>query len=157
MQMRPLEPDAVARVAAAMRACDRREVAAVRGALDPAAVAADACRWSRFGGVAWHGDEPVAALGAVPTWPGVYAVWMFATDDWPRVAAGTTRWGLRVLKPALLAAGGHRAECRALIDHEAAQRWLRRLGFAREAVLPDCGRARETFVQFAWRLSDHES
>ncbi len=29
--------------------------------------------------------------------------------------------------------------------------------FVREAVLPDCGRARETFVQFAWRLSDHES
>jgi hypothetical protein len=72
------------------------------------------------------------------------------------VALGATRWALRSLKPAMLAAGGHRAECRSIETHGTAHRWLESLGFVREAVLPDCGKNRETFYQYAWRLSDRD-
>ncbi|MGB8274062.1 MAG: hypothetical protein WCF16_02200, partial [Alphaproteobacteria bacterium] len=48
----------------------------------------------------------------------------------------------------------HRAECRSIADHHEAHRWLERLGAVREAYLPDCGKNREPFVLFAWRLSD---
>lgn len=116
--------------------------------------AAHLCARSRFGAVAIARGLPTAALGACPVWPGVFSVWMFATNDWPLVAAPVTRWCHRVLKPSMLRAGGHRAECASIADHRTAHRWLERFGFKREAVMPGRGKRGETFVQFAWVRED---
>ena len=145
----PLTLEHTLRVALVMRAEDRREIFATRHRDDAAELARLAVALSRFGAIAATAlDRPVAALGAIEAWPGVFQVWMFATDDWPKVALEATRWCCRVLRPAMLAAGGHRAECASLDGHRQAQRWLERLGFRREATMPAFGRHGETFHRY---------
>lgn len=152
MLLLPLSLRHVAPVARDMRAADRAEIYATRASEDWRDLAEDAVRYSRFGAVAAARDgAPVAAAGAVEGWPGVWQVWMFATPRWPEVALGMTRWALRSLGPALLAAGAHRAECRSLAGNEAAQRWLVALGAVAEARHDEYGKNRESFITFAWR------
>jgi hypothetical protein len=152
--IRPLDAAAVGFVAARMREMDRAEIFATRCDDDPGRVAAETTVYARLGGVAWAGEEPVAVVCAIPLWPGAWSVGMYATDRWPRVALGVTRWIERSLIPDLIGVGAHRAECRSLAEHAAAHRWLERLGAVREAVLPDYGRNRETFHLYTWRLND---
>ena len=151
--IRPLDTAAVAHVCAHMRALDRAEIVATRADDDAPAVADATMTLARFGGVAWWNDEPVAVACAMPLWPGVWSVGMYATDRWPRVARATTRWIASHLMPDLIAAGAHRAECRSLATHVTAHRWLERLGAMREGTLADCGRNRETFYLYAWTLT----
>ncbi len=155
MKLLPLELAAVEAIARAMREADAREIYATRATEDAAQLALDVVRYSRLGAVmATEDGAPVAAIGAVEGWPGVWQVWMFATDRWPEVALGTTRWAQRVLKPALLAAGAHRAECRSLARNRATHRWLESLGARAEALHSGYGKAAEDFITFAWRRDD---
>jgi len=154
VKIEPLSPDAVRAVARTMRAADHHEIFALRADEDTDRVAEEACLLSRFGAVAhWHG-VPVAALGAAEVTPGVFEVWLFATDAWPRVAPAVLRWAVGVLKPAMLGAGGHRAQCLSITDRGDAHRMLERFGFVREATLHQRGRGRETFHLYAWRMDD---
>jgi hypothetical protein len=147
----------VLHVALYIRDCDREEIDAGMVRYDAAELAERMVAFSRFGCVAATEDgTPTAVLSAVETHPGAYQVGMFATQAWPLVALGLTRWIHRTMIPAMLAVGGHRAECRSIATHTEAHRWLESLGFACEAVLPDCGKGRETFHQYAWRLSDRD-
>lgn len=160
--LRPLDPVAVMHVAANMRVPDALEIYATRWPLggsrtgpdNPAQLAADVVACSRFGAVAWWGEQgrerPVAALGAAELWPHVWSVWMFATPAWPRVARATTRWCRSVLKPSLLGAGGVRAQCYVIAWYAPAQRWLEHLGFRVETELPLWGRNGETFLLMSW-------
>ena len=143
-------------VAQRMRAWDRREIFACRWDDDPEALAQDTVR-ALARGLAWcaHLEQtPVAVVGAVPCWPGVWQVAAFATDAFPRVALPLTRFIRCTLIPTLYEMGAHRAECRSLEGHMAAHRWLMALGARREAVHPEYGRAGETFVTFAWSRDD---
>lgn len=156
MTILPLDWRAVLHVALYIRESDRAEIEACMARYDAAELANRVTAFSRFGGVAVARDgAPAAVVSAAEIHTGLYQVAMFATNRWPEVALGLTRWAWRVMQPAMLAAGGHRAECRSIADHHTAHRWLESLGFVREAVLPDCGTHRETFHQYAWRLSDH--
>jgi hypothetical protein len=153
--IRPLRFATAEAIARDMREADRREIYATRANEDAAALALDVVRYSRIGAVAAAEDgAPVSAIGAVEGWPGVWQVWMFATDRWPEVALATTRWARRVLKPALLAAGAHRAECRSLAANRATHRWLESLGAQAEARHAGYGKAAEDFITFAWRRDD---
>lgn len=141
-------------VAAFMRDIDRREVFALMADDNPLALAA------RLNVVAeqawcahWQG-RPVAAFGAAPNGPYVADVWLFASDDWPRVMLSVTRFILRQLMPDLAAAGYRRAQCQSSIEHPAAHAWLSRLGAVREGEHPLRGRRGETFITFAWRRGD---
>jgi hypothetical protein len=150
----PLTPASVRAVARAMRETDRREIFALRADDDAERVAEEACLLSRFGAVARSNGAGIAALGAAETTPGVFEVWLFATDAWPRAAPAVIRWAVAELKPAMLAAGGHRAQCLSIADRHDAHRLLERFGFRREATLAQRGRRRETFHLYAWRLED---
>ena len=151
--IRPLDAAAVTYVCEHMRALDRAEIFATRPDDDVHAIAAATMALAQFGGVVWWNDEPVAVACAMPLWPGVWSVGMYATDLWPHVAYATTRWIGARLMPDLIATGAHRAECRSLSSHVTAHRWLERLGAVREAVLADCGRNREMFYLYAWTLT----
>jgi hypothetical protein len=151
-RIRPLEEESVALVALQMREADAREIFACRWRRDPLEVARQVCALSRFGLVAWTpSGEPAAVVCAREEWPGFYQVAMFATVDWPAVAASTTRAVLQLLKPAMLAAGVRRAEARSAAAHASAHAWLIRLGFVAEVRLRDFGRDGEEFILFAWR------
>lgn len=151
----PLEWRSALHVALYIREIDRVEIEAVQPRYDAIAMTAMVVQFARFGCVAATSDgTPAAVVAATEAYPGVYQVGMYATKDWPKVALGLTKWTLRVMRPALLQAGGHRMECRSIDSHDQAHRWLEMLGAVRECVLPDCGKDRETFFQYAWRLSD---
>lgn len=150
----PLTEATVLPVARAMRAADRREVFATRFDDDAEALARDLVAVSRFGATIALAGRPVAAMGAMECWPGVWSVWLIATDEWKLVARAATRWARHALGTVLPEAGAHRCECRSMAEHKTAHRWLELLGARAEAVHPDFGRLRETFITFAWRF-DH--
>lgn len=151
MRVAKLNADDLDWVVRRMRQRDREEIFATRWDDDPEKLVKDVMAGGEFGWV--FGDDdglPVAALGAIPVWNGVWEVWMFATDEWPRVSLGVHRFIKRTMIPALESVGYHRAQCRALDRHTEAHRWLLSLGAYKESELPNYGRNGETFYLFCW-------
>jgi hypothetical protein len=101
-------------------------------------------------GASYRG-RPASVFGAIECWPGVWAAWMVATDDWPKVALQTTRTVLRDALPAVWAHGAHRIEARSVAGYDAAHRWLKTLGAQRECTLQGFGREGQDFEVFVWR------
>lgn len=144
-----------------LRAADKEEIEAVRGenfdtlrlSLELCKLAATCDAW-----IFWREDtgEPAAVLGAYAMTPTCAGCWAFGTDGWPRVVRGVTRHARRVMVPALLKAGFHRAECRALAKREDTRIWLTSLGWKAEAALSEFGIRHEDFVLFAW-LADEQA
>lgn len=154
VNLRPLGGGGLLHVARHMRAADAAEIFALRFDDDRDRVAMEAKAHSRFGALAYAGAEPVAAIGAAEVTPGVFEMWLFATEAWPRVSRAVARYALASLVPALLADGGRRGQCLSLSTRSDAHRFLGGLGFVREAVLPGRGRNGETFFLYAWRRDD---
>lgn len=151
MELRPVELGPVLYVVRNMRAADRDEIFALRSDADPDRLAVDvAQRWATVGQVAWDDGVPVAVVGATLLWPGVWMAWMFATDAWPKVGRGVTRFIRTSMIPGLVDRGAHRCEARSIISHTEAHRWLRSLGATEEARLRRYGRNGEDFLVFRW-------
>lgn len=142
--------DAVLHVAERMREWDRREIFAARWNDDPFPLAAECMTYGEFTWIAAL-DEPIAFIGAAPMHPGVWSVLMFATDDFRRIRLSLTKHVVRVMIPALVEIGAHRAECHSLEGHDDAHDWLKLLGAQREGVRPGFGKNGEDFVCFSWR------
>jgi hypothetical protein len=90
--------------------------------------------------------EPAAVGGFVPVWPGMGSGWMWGTGRWDEVVIEVTRAMKQHILPTLDARGVHRIECRAMASNTASIRWLKMLGFKREAVTAQFGQGREDFV-----------
>lgn len=144
--------DNILEVAENIRAEDAREIYATRWSESPQALA-DHCLHA--GDFAWvFGDEtgPIAVVGAVPTWPNVWSVFMFATDRFGKIGLGLTRHVKRVMIPAMVDVGVHRASCYSIEGHEEAHRWLKVLGAEVEHTCKFFGKDGETFYCFSWTL-----
>lgn len=141
---------ALAYIAANIRDVDAAEVFA-GAATNPDILACDTLRSGGVQWIAWADGVPVASFGGTQAWPGVWSVWMWATDRWPDVALSVHRQIKRVLIPELLARGGHRGQCASLATHTEAHRWLESLGFQAEGTLRGFGRAGEDFIMYGWR------
>lgn len=102
-----------------------------------------------------HEGRPVAIVAFHRLTPKAVVASLMATDAWPRVARAVVRWGIREARPALLAHGYIRAECRTIEGHADAIRLLERLGFIAECRVPNFGAGGAAFLQYAWRLDDH--
>ncbi len=146
----------VSYVAANMRACDRREIFAVRDVESTDQLALQIHHHAPLQQVARIGREPVAVLSAVQPRAGIWQVGLFATPRWPLVARAMTRHARAAVIPDLLARGANRAECQSIEGHHAAHRWLEWLGAVHECDLIDYGKNRETFRLYAWRRSDFD-
>lgn len=94
--------------------------------------------------------EPVAVGEVFQSRPNVVSLGLIATDRFPEVTLGFTRYLRDGLFAALRASGVHRIECVTMAEFEAAHRWLRLLGLEKEADLRAYGRGGEDFAQFAW-------
>lgn len=99
-------------------------------------------------------QRPVALIGALPMWPGVWSVWMLATDDFPLIALSLTRWVRTRMIPALVESGAHRAECRLPAANRGACRWLELVGGRQESILKRYGRGQEDFCCYVWERPD---
>jgi hypothetical protein len=160
MMVAPLDAHSLLYIAMNLREWDAREIYATRWVDDPLLLVDDSLSAAAQPGSIAHVvglEKPIAAIGMRPISPGVYGAWCYGTNEFVRIGKSLTKLVVQSMIPALLAAGGHRAECRSIDGHEDAHRWLEYLGFIREgAPQRDFGRNRETFHLYAWRLSDYE-
>lgn len=138
-------------VAERLRAADKEEVFATHWDDNPAGLVARTIQAGDFQWVAELDGEPVASIGAMPVWPGVWQVWAFGTDDFTKVARTLTKHVKRFMYPALERTSAHRIQCFAMKSHTEACRWLEFLGAEAEATLPNFGRDRQEFVLYVWR------
>jgi len=148
-----LEMVALRHVAQNMRDWDRREIFATRWNDNPDDLAATIMKLPGPAWLAWRDGQPVAAIGALECWPGVWSPWCFGTHHFGQVALLLTRLGKRAIIPLVRARGGHRLEVKSLDGHVDAQAWLERaFGFRHEAAHPGYGRGGETFHTYAMGL-----
>lgn len=133
-----------------MRDWDRREIFATRGDDGDEALLADVMAVTGPSWVAGRDAEPIAVYGCQPLWPGVAALYMFATDIFRQIGKSVTAHAVREVIPGLWAAGAHRLECRSMEGHIDAQHWIERLGARREATMTAYGRGREDFHLYVW-------
>lgn len=108
------------------------------------------------GGICASGADgrPVAFGATIEARPNVLTLLFFATDAFPTIALGLTRFIRQRLFPAQRRAGAHRIECVSIDTHIDAHRWIEILGLRREAAMPGYGKDGQTFYQFAW-TADH--
>lgn len=146
-------PAKLAHVAENMREWDRREIFATRADDDPAALCDDV---RRCGNISWVAglERPIAAFGCAPMWPGVWSMWLFATDEFGRIGISVTKLVTRTIVPMMIEAGAHRLEARSMEGHADAQRWLEVIGAKREGTLVRYGRGREDFHVYAWPAAE---
>lgn len=155
MKIVNLNYDDLRHVAQNMRKCDQEEIFATRWSDDPESLIADAMMYPQMAWIAKNcSGEPVAAGGAIPCHPKMWSVWMFATDKWPSVSFGSTKYAKKTLFPALRASGALRAECKSHHLHHVAHKWLEMLGAKRESTLQKYGKNGEDFFVFRWILNN---
>jgi hypothetical protein len=145
--------DDIRSIMARLRERDRRELEEY--GFDGEAAAAAFASPAIVARVFAHGGQPAAIVAFHHLTPKALVVSMMATDAWRQVARAAVRWGLREAKPSLLSRGYERAECRTMEGHAEAVGLLERLGFVCECRLARFGASGTTFLQYAWRLSDH--
>ena len=139
-------------VALAMREPDYLEFSAVSAATSRVALAEDlANRLSGAGLVGYSGDDPVCVGVVVVSRPNVVSLGFFATDRFPEIGLGITRYIKNTLFPKLRDAGIHRIEAVSMSTHTEAHRWLEALGLSQETgEMRGFGKNGESFIQFAW-------
>ena len=152
MWTRPLDYESVLYVADNMRRKDRHEIAALREPFDTVALTRDCLRAGAFAWVGGRDDRPIVVFGAWPMHPGVWSAWMFATDEFPRVALGLTKLARRVIIPSLAQSGCRRAQCLSIEGHTVAHEWLKSLGAVEESRMEGYGKSGEAFVCFRLML-----
>ncbi len=145
--------DAARSIMGRLRARDAVELAEL--GIDPESAALAFSGPAALARVFAHGDVPTAIVAFHRLTPKTVAASLMATDDWPHVARAVVRWGMRGARPALLAQGYARAECRTQEAHGPAIRLLEHLGFVCECRVPNFGACGAAFLQYAWRLDDH--
>ena len=153
MQIEQATREDIFRVAVGMRQADYDEFSAVSFADDRAGLAQSLAE--RYGAhpdvlCASRDGEPICIGGFVMTRPNVVSLLFFATDDFPRIGLGITRFITRNWFPKLEAAGVHRFEAVSLSTHLAAHAWLGTLGLRPETgKLRNYGRGGEDFILFS--------
>lgn len=153
MRIDDASQDAIYRVALRMRALDLAEFSACLPVDDREGVAVMlAERYGKLTGTMAFGagDAPMAIGGGYEFRPGSLSLLFFATDEFPTIAYGLTRWMSRTYIPAMAAAGIHRIEAVSSMAYGEMHRWLGMLGFRKEGEHPSWGKRGETFATFAW-------
>ena len=140
-----------------LREWDRRELFATRFDDDPDRLAMDVMGWGPVGwvagGVVDGREKASAVVGATELWPGMWSVGMFATDDFPKIGLGLTRFVKRRMIPLIVQQGIRRGECKSIEGHTEAHRWLEVLGARRDgAALRGYGKGGEPFYTYAWEF-----
>lgn len=147
-------------VARNMRELDRREIFNLMTIDDPFYLA----HWAGqadFKYVGTYDGEAVVAFGALEMWPKIWNIFMFATDDFPKVALPAMKFMKRHLVPDVMAVGAHRAQCHSAEYHDEAHRFLERMGAVRESFMPKYGKDGSGYFTYVWldenKILNHRS
>ena len=151
----PLTFDAAWWAAIDLRPEDRRELRVTRDPDDVESLVKDALKsdhkWS-----ASLDELPVFAFGAtlIDRRRGAH-VWAFGSPSAFRVLVPVTRFIKRSMIPLLVDSGVHYAQAISHPENEIAHRWLQRLGFSFQAILPGIGGRNEDMFLFVTSADVH--
>ncbi len=139
-------------IAANMREADKSEIFATRWDDSPMELAKQGMMplVRQFAFVAKLKGVPVAAIGAFPAHPLMWNVWMFATDEFPKIGLPFTRWVKKIFVPTMHK-NARRAECRSECSHHYAHRWMEAIGGKKEATLSRYGKQGQDYYIYAWQ------
>jgi len=137
-------------VARHMRLIDRTELYAFDETENPEKLARELTLYERYHWCAFIDWRPVTIISAIEQSPTLWRVGMFSTEEWPKVALSCTRFFYRTMAPTIYDLGCNRAECRSIVSHTEAHKWLDSLGAMRECTIHDVGPKRESYIQFSW-------
>ncbi len=159
MTVAPLNDGDLLYIARNMRCRDRQEIFATRWSENPNQLVDDCMAVSRLptSFTAMMGlKKPIAVIGAVEPWPGVWDVWLFATKEFDQIRFSMTKYVRKVFIPALLERGMHRAHCRSIASHVKNHEWLYEMGARQDATRPcrGWGKNGEDFLMFEWHRED---
>jgi hypothetical protein len=157
MNIAPATVDMVYLVAADMRDEDFREISATRNTIDKEELARQmALNCSKRGEKLYAvGDEtPIAIVGVLPLWPGVWSATMFATDELDKIGKELTKFAYKVIMPSVFRANPNRIECRSIDGHTKAQKWIEFMGLKYENTNRNFGKNGEDFHTYAWVAGD---
>lgn len=148
-------------VARNMRDMDRREIFNLMRIDDPFFLAHWAAQ-ADFKYVGTYDGEAVVAFGALEMWPKVWNIFMFATNDFPKVGLAAMRFMKQNLVPDVMAVGAHRAQCHSAEYHYEAHAFLRRMGAVQEGpVMKNYGKDGSGYLTFVWldenKILNHRS
>lgn len=139
-----------------LRARDRREMVAERGAWHPASVAQFVTASPEIARRAFiartKAGVPAVGFGAAPVTPTTVNAWLLATDQALRCIPEVTRFVDGPLRRQLVVDGYRWAEARALAENAEALGWLAALGGRIVAELPGYGVGGEKFVLYRGAL-----
>ena len=154
--LREVSVPAIAHVVENMREMDRKEIFGLRWSDDPMALVDDCMRRPGLDYMFFLEGIPVAIVGAKFDRPHVASVYMFATDNFPKIGKMMTKFIIRVIIPALVESGVHRAHCIAHADYHEVHKWLEGLGATKETTHTAFGRSGDDYVQYVWIVVDRE-
>lgn len=133
-----------------MRERDKEEIYGVRFDPNPFLLVNDVMAQASYSWVAWHDGRPIGVGGGAPRHPGVWNMYMFATDEFPRIALGTTRFVRKTVFPQLFGElDARRLQCDSHEAHTDAHRWLEGAGFVKESVRRAYGKDGADYFHFA--------
>ncbi len=131
-------------VARRMRQLDAEEIYPHWWNPTPENLAAASCQ-SKIKFVALLAGQPVVAFGGTERFPKVWSVWMFATDQWIKVALSVTKFVRRQMMVEINRYEPVRLDCWSMDGHDTAHHWLEAFGFKREATVEDYSSAGKTY------------
>ncbi len=130
-----------------MRGNDKEEVYCQRWDDNPFGIVNQIMPCQDTSWAVWHNDLPCAIVGAAQTRPGVFSIFMFATEDFSKIALSMARFLKKTAIPALWTVA-HRIETSTHINRVEAHAWLRLLGCEQEGVSKGFGRDGSDFIRW---------
>lgn len=136
-----------------LRERDQREIYGLRSHDNPIRLAYEAhymLTSQGRGRIAWHEGKPVAVLGFVESWPGLWDAVSFGTDEFPKVAFELMRYGRQEARSILRDVGGRRLQADAHIDNTDGHKFIETLGGKAEYDMRLYGKDGSTYRRFVW-------
>lgn len=143
-----------------MREIDKTEIYAIRPHDSPLQLAAEAYHMIRNmgrGRIAWANGRPAAVAAFTESWPGVWEVWMFGTDDFKAAAVPLLRWFRKEARDILANVNGHRLQCDSRADHTEAHRLIKAAGGIEEGLLRRYGKDGSDYIRFVWLNGENDA
>lgn len=137
-----------------MREADKVEIFACQEHENPMRLAWEAhylIRNKGRGRIAWHDGRPAACCAFTESWPGVWQVWMFGTDELKSVAVELLRWSRKEARDILSVCHGIRLQCESRVGHDEAHKMLKAMGAVPEGdPMPAYGKDGAAYQRFVW-------
>jgi hypothetical protein len=102
------------------------------------------------GRISWVKGKPAALAAFTESWPGVWDVWMFGTEDFKAAAIPLLRWVRTEANEILQVCAGHRLQCDSRDGYDEAHKMIRAMGGRPEFTMRRYGKDGSDYVRFIW-------